>query len=394
MLLVRNERIQAIFYIAETPYSKLSTYSIFIPTIMNWKNELTTTLNIQYPIVQGPFGGGLSSVHLAATVSSNGGMGSFGAHHLSFDEIIEINNQLRKATKHTYAINLWIDNDKYNKEYTDADYERTKSLFKPYFDELNIALPPKPIIPKEHSNTKQLEAILEARPPVFSFVYGIPPQEVIRELKKAGTKIIGVATNVEEAVEIEDAGVDVVVASGFEAGGHRVSFQEEDESKLMGGVALIPRVVDAVNIPVVAAGGLADARGIVAALALGAQGAQIGTAFLACEESNASALHKEVLHSAISENTLLTKSFTGRLARGTISKIALETKHKEAFIAPYPFQSLFIRPLRQAMIEQKNHDLVTFWSGQSAPLIKHHQAEKLLKSLIVESEQLIQQLHR
>lgn len=356
---------------------------------MNWKNSLTELLNIQYPIIQGPFGGGYSSVALASTVSNAGGMGSFGAHHLSYNEIIALNNQLKAATSKTYAINLWIDNDNYNQAYSDTDYEQTKLLFKPYFEELEIELPPKPMVSEEHNNSKQLEAIIEARPPVFSFVYGIPDEYIIREIKKGGTKIIGAATNVEEAVLLEDVGVDIVVASGFEAGGHRISFTQESENNLMGGLSLIPRVADTVQIPVVAAGGIADGRGIVAALSLGAKGVQIGTAFLACKQSNASTLHRKILHSPKAENTLLTKSFTGRLARGTLSTIATHTSNYPQQIAPYPLQGLFLRPLRKAAIEQGRVDLISFWSGQSAPLIKHRDAGELFENLVEESEAII-----
>ncbi len=359
---------------------------------MNWKNKLTQILNIDYPIVQGPFGGGYSSVALASTVSNLGGMGSFGAHHLSHDEILQLNNELRSVTKGTYALNLWIDNDKYKSSYSDAEFERTKALFKPFFDELEVEIPTKPILPEGHSNKKQLEAIIEARPPVFSFVYGIPDKEILKELHNNGTVLIGAATTVEEAVVLEDTGVDIIVASGFEAGGHRIAFLENDDSKLIGTISLIPRVVEAVNIPVLAAGGIADGRGILSALALGAQGVQIGTAFLACEESNASDLHKKILHSPAAENTMLTKSFTGRTARGTVSEIAKQTQGRDLELAPYPLQGLFMRPLRKAALEQGRTDLISFWSGQSAPLIKHHRAKDLFNSLISEAASTLQDL--
>ena len=359
---------------------------------MNWKNKLTEILKIKFPIILGPFGGGYSSIALASTVSNAGGMGSFGAHNLSHDEIIDLNNDLKKATKETYALNLWIDNSLYGNDYSDEDFERTKTLFKPYFDELGIDLPSKPVLPEGHSNEKQLAAIVEARPPVFSFVYGIPDDTVIQELKKGGTKLIGTATTVEEAIMLEDAGVDVVVATGFEAGGHRVAFLEDNEAKLMGSISLIPRVADVVDIPVVAAGGIADGRGIISAFSLGALGVQIGTAFLACDESNATDLHKKVLNSSVAENTMLTPSFTGRKARGTVSKIAEETRLRSTELAPYPLQGLFLKPLRKAALAQGRTDMISFWSGQSAPLIKYSKATELFENLITESEQVLHEL--
>jgi len=358
---------------------------------MNWKNDLTRKLKIHYPIIQGPFGGGYSSITLSAAVTNLGGMGSFGAHHLSHDEILTLNKQLKSKCKGTYAINLWIKNDSYN-DFSNQDFEKTKAVFKPYFDELNIPVPEKPVLTEDHSYGRQLEAILKAKPPVFSFVYGVPDKSVLKECKKRGILTLGTATTVEEAVLLEDAKVDAIVATGFEAGGHRVAFADKPENNLIGGLSLIPRVVDAVKTPVIAAGGIADGRGIAAALVLGAKGAQIGTAFLACEESNASHAHKNVLFSQKAEKTVLTKSFTGRLARGTDSIVAQETLQDASGIAPYPIQGLFIRPLRNAALQQNKLELISFWCGQSAPLIKNKTAKELFTTLKIETESVFNEM--
>ena len=356
---------------------------------MNWKNDLTDLLKVAYPIIQGPFGGGYSSVALTSTVTNFGGVGSFGAHHMSKDEILTLNENLKEKCNGQYAINLWVKNDNYYKEYTIQNFEKTKSIFKPYFDELEIPLPDMPTIPEANNYEQQVEAILKSRPPIFSFVYGIPDETIIAECNKYGILTIGTATTIEEAVLLEDSHVDAIVATGFEAGGHRVAFEENPEDNLFGSFSLIPRVVDAVNIPVIAAGGIADGRGIAAALTLGAQGVQIGTAFLACEESNASEIHRNILFSPKAERTVLTKSFTGRLARGTESTIANETKDYVHDLAPYPIQGLFIRPLRDAAIQRGKTDLLSFWSGQSAPLIKNKTAGDLFINLIEETENVL-----
>lgn len=353
---------------------------------MNWQNSLTKILNIKYPIVQGPFGGGYSSVELASTVSNLGGMGSFGAHHLNHQEILSLNDELKQHTTSTYAINLWVRHKGLEKVYSDKDYETTKAIFKPYFDDLGIELPEKPEVKENNNYEHQLDAILMAKPPVFSFVYGIPDENIIKECKKNGIVTIGTATTIEEAVLLEDAGVNIVVATGFEAGGHRVAFLEDPEENLIGTFSLIPRVTDVVSIPVIAAGGVSDGRGIAAAFALGAQGVQIGTAFLACKESNASQMHSNVLFSPQAEKTVLTKSFTGRLARGTQSIIANETKSRADDFAPYPIHGLFIRPLREAAVKQDRADLISFWSGQSAPLLNDTIATDLFARLINEVE--------
>ena len=234
----------------------------------------------------------------------------------------------------------------------------------------------------------QIQALLKAKPPVFSFVYGIPSKEIIAECKNLNIKTMGTATTVEEAIALEKAGVDVVVATGFEAGGHRVSFLRSAQESLMGTFSLTPQVADNLKIPFVAAGGIADGRGIAAALTLGADGVQIGTAFLATKQSNASDLHKQKIFSEDAKYTTLTKAFTGRLARGIHSKIALETKGFEKDFAPYPMQTLFMSKLRMEAIKQNRSDLFTFWAGQSSPLLKHHDSEKLFLDLVKQTEEI------
>ena len=170
-------------------------------------------------------------------------------------------------------------------------------LLRPYFDELRVPMPARPARFGPHYQ-EQVEALLELRPPVFSFVFGVPAPDVLERCRRAGIATLGAATTPAEAKLLEDAGVDMIVASGFEAGGHRISFLREPEECLTGTMALIPQVADAVKVPVIAAGGIADGRGIAAALKLGAAAVQVGTAFLACEESNASPLHRAKLFSA------------------------------------------------------------------------------------------------
>ncbi len=344
-------------------------------------NKFTKLLKIEHAIVQGPFGGGYSSVSLAGAVSNAGGLGSFGANHLSQQQILEVNQQLKAATKAPYSINLWIKNEQYAKEYSEQDFEKTKAVFQPFFDALGVAMPDKPELPTTQQYEQQIEAILEAKPPVFSFVYGVPEAAVLRALQQRGIFTLGAATTVEEALEIEEAGIDAVVATGFEAGGHRVAFLDAPENQLMGTFSLVPRVADAVNIPVVAAGGVADRRGIQAARALGADAVQIGTAFLACKESNAPDIHRRALFGPEAEKTVLTKSLTGRLARGTQGQWAELTKNSWDDLAPYPIQGLFIRPLRAAAIAQGRTDLLTFWAGQSAPLLSKIDAQSLMEAL-------------
>ena len=354
-----------------------------------WKTRITDILNLDYPIIQGPFGGGYSSVELLLTVSNLGGMGSFGAHYMTYQEILDLNSSIQAVTNRTYAINLWVQNNGFEKPFDQEGFESLKSVFKPFFEELQIPFPDFPVANQEADYHRQIEAILEVRPPVFSFVYGIPEADIIRECQKRGIKTIGNATTVAEALALEAAGVDVITATGFEAGGHRVAFLEDPDENLMGTFALIPQVADAVEVPILAAGGVANGKGIAAAMTLGAEGVQIGSAFLACKESNAPKVHRQQLLSNSSNQTELTKAFTGRLARGTKSKITKETRKQTDLFAPYPLQGLFIQPLRKAALEQNRTDLITFWGGQSAPLLKHQSASALFHSLVEEAGQLL-----
>jgi nitronate monooxygenase len=217
--------------------------------------------------------------------------------------------------------------------------------------------------------------------PVFSFIFGVPPREILDECRANGIVTMGTATTADEAVALEQAKVDVIVASGFEAGGHRGSFLHSSEDSLTGTFSLVPQVVDRVSVPVVAAGGIADARGVAAALVLGAAGAQIGTAFLACEESGANSLHRQAL---LSHNvrTALTRGFTGRLARAMRNPLLDTVNAAGVAILPYPLQRYLVRNLTALAEKAGRPDLMQMWSGQSASLAHYTSATELLESLV------------
>lgn len=353
------------------------------------KTSFTELVNVAYPIVQGPFGGGLSSTTLTSTVSNLGGLGSFGVQPLTPEKILEVNKAIRSTTSKPYALNCWVNNkDAHADSYSEKEYQALCKLFEPYFNELSIPLPEKP---KDLGSQfeDQIQAILEAKPPVFSFVFGIPPREILFACAKNNIVTIGTATTVDEALALEAAGVDAIVATGFEAGGHRVSFLKSAEASLTGTFALIPMVADRVKIPVIAAGGIADGRGVAAALTLHADAVQIGTAFLACEESNATPAHKARLFSTDANQTVLTKMFSGRLARGLQSKLSEALSKHENNFAPYPIQRMFMRSLSAAAVAQNKEEMITFWSGQAAPLLKYKKAGELFHSLVSEANILL-----
>ncbi len=240
--------------------------------------------------------------------------------------------------------------------------------------------------PTFRSNLKT--RLLDVKVPAFSFIYGIPPKEMLDECRAQGILTIGATTTPDEAIVLEQAGVDVIVASGFEAGGHRGSFLLPSEESLTGTFSLVPQVADAVSIPVVAAGGIADARGIVAAFALGAEGVQIGTAFLACEESGASVHHRNALLGGQAKQTALTCGFTGRLAGGIKNRLLDELNHKGIEILPDPLQRALVRHLSIPAEKAGRTDLLPLWAGQSANLSRCTDAHGLLDSLVREVSEI------
>ena len=352
---------------------------------MWYQTKASQILGIQYPILQGPFGGNLSSVELVSTVSNAGGLGGYGAYTLSPQEIVEVDKQIKAATNKPYNINLWVsDTDAVDGTVSDEQFKQAQTLFKPYFDELGIALPKKPAVFTSRFEN-QVEVILHQRPPVFSFIFGIPSADILEQCHRLGIVTVGAATTLDEAIVLESAGVDLIIASGFEAGGHRPSFLASAESSVTGTFVLLQLIKEKIKTPVIAAGGIADGKGVAAALALGADAAQIGTAFLATDESNATAIHRQMLFSEAAKYTTLSRAFTGRLGRGITSRIAKDLVHKEKGFLPFPLQTHFMAHLRKAAIEQEKWDMILFWGGQIAPVLKYAKAAELMKSVIEET---------
>jgi len=353
------------------------------------ETAVTRRLGLAAPIVQGPFGGGLSAVELVVAVNEAGGLGSFGAHHLDGAGLRKVAAEIRSRTARPFALNLWIPlGDSDDPQLDDEAWRAECELLRPWFEELRIPMPARParFAPRFE---EQVETLLEIRPPVFSFVFGVPSGDVLERCRSAGIATIGTATTPDEARLLADAGVDMVVATGFEAGGHRVSFLREPEDCLTGTLALLPQVADTIRIPIIAAGGMADGRGIAAALTLGASAAQVGTAFLACEESNAHRLHREKLFSAEARRTTLTRAFTGRLAR-SIHNGFIDSMHaKRPAYPPYPVHSWLMSHLRGPALEAGRTDMMSLWSGQGAPLLRYRRARELLQFLVGDTARVL-----
>lgn len=348
------------------------------------KNEALRRLGLRYPIIQGPFGGGLSTARLVALVSNRGGLGSYGALNLAPEEIGPTVKEIQALTAQPFAVNLWVaDHDAGGLNLSQSEFDRVYKIFAPYFRELGVDKPELP----EHFHYRfedQVAALLEARPPVFSFVFGVPSASILAECKRRGIVTLGTVTSIAEARLLDEAGVDLIVATGLEAGGHRPSFLARAEESLMGSFVLTQLVSARVRAPVVCAGGIVDGRGIRAALTLGAQAVQIGTAFLACEESGATDEHRAVLFSDQAQRTLLTRTFSGRLARGVRNRWTDEMTSRLSELPPYPIQSWFASQLKSAAVKAKRTDLVSLWAGQISPNLHHRSAATLMDALLKE----------
>ena len=347
------------------------------------QTRVSSRVGIEYPIIQGPLGG-LSTQRLTATVSNFGGLGSFGAHGLRPSAIKDVIAEIRAQTSKPFAINLWVSMEDEGARTSGSEaFARSLAPLAAHIRALGGTLPVfKPYAPIKFED--QARVVLDAKVPAFSFIFGVPPKEILDECRAQGIVIIGAATTPDEAIALEQAGVDVIAASGFEAGGHRGSFLRPADESLTGTISLVPQVADAVSIPVVAAGGISDARGIVAAFALGAEGVQIGTAFLACEESGASAVHRKAILSGHARRTGLTRGFTGRLARGIDNQLLQEFNRPDVEILPYPLQRMLVKNLASLAEKDGNAELLQLWAGQSANLSRHSDAKTLLEMLVSE----------
>jgi nitronate monooxygenase len=246
--------------------------------------------------------------------------------------------------------------------------------------------------PKEPFSTfdaEQLDLALELRPRVVSFHFGLPETAAVRRLKGAGCIVFSSATTVAEARSLEADGADVIIAQGFEAGGHRGSFSGSAGAGMVGTMALVPQIVDAVHLPVIAAGGIADGRGIAAAFALGASGVQIGTAFLGCPEAAVSPIHRARLRAAADDGTELTRVFTGRPARAMRNRFVTEMADTEPL--DFPLQASLVGPLGRLPNEEARAAFMPVWAGQAAPLARDLPASRLIEQLVAEAQPIIGQ---
>jgi nitronate monooxygenase len=349
--------------------------------------RVTQLLGTRYPIVQAPMAGGFTTPELVAAVSNAGALGSLGGATLGPDELREAIAAIRRLTHRPFAVNLFAQLPP-----PVADTERVaamQAVLAPLRAELGLSEPQDaPSAPPPGLVEAQLAAVADERVPVFSFTFGTPPLEAVRE---AGSVILGTATTVAEAVELERLGVDAIVAQSGEAGGHRGTFLGSFEDAVVGGVALVPRIVDRVSVPVLLAGGIMDGRGIAAAFALGAEGIQLGTAFLGCPEAGSTALQRGMLAGA-ADRTLVTRAYSGRQARLVRTRLVDAIEDAGVDPLPFPLQAVLVAELRAAALEAGRQDLLFVLAGQGAASIRELPAAELVATLVGETEDAIRRL--
>ena len=332
--------------------------------------------------------GGATTPAMAAAVSEAGGLGFLGAGYQSADKIRTDIRAVRALTDRPFGVNLFVPNQAVADPETVANAIR---ILAPYYQELGLE-PPE--IPNRFAESfdQQVSAVLEEGVPVFSFTFGIPSAEVMAAFRAAGTAILGTATSVEEGRRLEQCGVDAIVAQGIEAGGHRGTFIGEIDSGLLGLVALVPQLVDAGSVPVVASGGIMDARGIVAALALGASGVQMGTAFLTARESGISEPYRKAILDTVEDRTQLTRAYSGGWARGIETRFMTEMAGQESQVPAYPVQNALTKTLRQEAAKAGRPEFLSLWAGQATALAQEHSAGKFVADLVEDTHRLMVRL--
>jgi nitronate monooxygenase len=348
-----------------------------------WPNErLINLFGIELPIIQAPMAGSAFS-DMVVAVSEAGGLGSLACALLSVDQARRELETIRRKTSRSINVNFFCHQQPRAESAREMNWRRRLEAYY-----VQLGLDHNTAVTRSNRATfddKMCDLVLEFQPEVVSFHFGLPDKNLMARVRRTGAKIISSATSVDEARWLEDQGCDAIVAQGYEAGGHRGMFLTHDVSTQVGTMALVPQVVDAVRVPVIAAGGIADARGIVAAFALGAVAVQIGTAYLQCPEAQISPIHRQALKNAKDNETAITNVFTGRPARGIVNRLIREVGPMSNLAPEFPLAAAAVAPLRAKSELAGSADFTPLWSGQAARLNRELPAAELTKQLAEET---------
>jgi nitronate monooxygenase len=342
------------------------------------RTDLLELLQVEHPIIQAPMAGSTNPL-LVGAVCNAGGLGSHGCAKMSAAELIDTAKQTRTITDKPFNLNFFAHSEP--AETPDQD-TKVLSLLASNYLEREIAGPPKHHAPAYVPfGDNILLALLEIKPAIVSFHFGLPADEVLFALREVGCKILCSATTVAEARVLAERGIDAIIAQGWEAGGHRGTFHTSFEDFGIGSMALVPQIVDAVDLPVIAAGGIADARGIAAAFNLGASGVQLGSAFLSCPEASISSVHRTAIQNAQDEDTRLTRAFSGRPARAKNNAFMERMTRQRTQFPDFPMMYKYSQPLMQSSDERGDTDYSFLLYGQAAALNCELPADQLVEKL-------------
>ena len=351
-----------------------------------WRDRRILDLfGIELPIIQAPMAG-VDTPDMAIAVSEAGGLGSLASAQLTVDQARKDLATIRRASQRPINVNFFAHK---SEAANAAQMAAWRALMAPYYRELGLdADAPVPLVNRAPFDDGFAALVEETKPEVVSFHFGLPEQRLLDRVRATGAKIISSATTVAEAHWLEQRGIDAIIAMGFEAGGHRGNFLSDDMGRQVGTMALVPQIVDAVSVPMIAAGGIADARGVAAALALGASGVQIGTAYLRCPEAHISELHRAALKKP-KPATVITNVLTGRPARAILNCFIAEQGPVSAETPAFPLATQATIPLRTIVEKQGSGDFSSFWSGEARSLGRDMNAEDLTRTIAEESLALL-----
>ncbi|MBR1121910.1 nitronate monooxygenase [Bradyrhizobium lablabi] len=329
---------------------------------------------IEVPVVQAPMLGFVTPA-MVIGVAEAGGLGSFSLVASSPEEARATFAEIRRGTSRPVNVNFFCHQPP---EMNAAGVAAWMSRLEPYYAELGLDCPePRPMPPIPAFGDIQCGLVEELKPEVVSFHFGLPAPDLLDRVRRTGAKVMSSATTVEEAMWLEESGCDAVIAQGVEAGGHRGMFLHTDIDTQVGTMALVPQVVDAVKVPVIAAGGISDPRGVAAAFALGASGVQAGSAYLLCDEANTSSLYRTALQRVCDHQTAITRIFTGRPARAIANRLVRELGPMENDAPCFPLAAGLVSPLRAASEALGASEFSPLWCGQAASLAREGPAAKL-----------------
>ena len=341
-------------------------------------NSLLQRLNLQNPIILAPLAGGPSTPELAAAVSNAGGLGSLGLEYLTLDQIRQTIKRSRELTNGPINANLFAPTPRPSAH---LDPRAAMSKVAEAHKELGIAAPEPPKLSADNFEDK-FAVVLESRPKVFSFTFGMMPDTVMRKLKAANIFVIGTATTIAEAIQLEHSGVDAIIAQGAEAGGHRGTFAGPFESSMVPTLQLVRQIAQKSKLPIIASGGIMDGREINLALNAGASAVQLGTVFLATPEAGTSKPYRQALLNAREDTTVITRAFSGRPARGLANRFSRALAEKPESILPFPLQNTLTRLMRAAAAEKGTSEYLSLWAGTGVSRIRELPAAEIVRQLV------------